>query len=126
MNITKLTRHQSNVVIVGMALALAATAATAGTSGTEFQGLHTMLLGWTEGYGPDRQHDDTGDVTHDSQWRGKGEDHEFPPGAAHGKIAVERTHHEECKERPDSTAGQGDIDGKALALRQVEGRVGSR
>jgi len=50
MSITKLTRQQSNVVIVGIALALAATAATAGTSGTEFQGLHTTLTGWTEGF----------------------------------------------------------------------------
>ena len=34
----------------GTLLALAATAATAGTSGTEFQGLHTTLTGWTEGF----------------------------------------------------------------------------
>ena len=50
MNITKLTRHQSNVVVIGMALALAATAASAGVSGTEFQALHTTLTGWTEGF----------------------------------------------------------------------------
>ena len=50
MNITKLTRPQSNIVIVGMALALSATAASAGTTGTEFQALHTLLTGWTEGF----------------------------------------------------------------------------
>jgi len=50
MNITKLTRQQSNIVIVGMALALTATAASAGTTGTEFQDLHTLLTGWTQGF----------------------------------------------------------------------------
>jgi len=50
MIITKLTKQQSKVVVVGMALALTAAAAQAGTTGTEFQALHTLLTGWTEGF----------------------------------------------------------------------------
>ena len=50
MIITQLTQPQSNVVVLGMALALTAVAAQAGTTGTEFQALHTLLTGWTEGF----------------------------------------------------------------------------
>ncbi len=48
MIITKLTQPQSNIVALGMALALTAVAAQAGTTGTEFQALHTLLTGWTD------------------------------------------------------------------------------
>ena len=44
------TFKNKHAILLATVLALTAVGATAGTTGTEFQGLHTMLTGWANGY----------------------------------------------------------------------------
>ena len=44
------TLKNKHAILVAGLLAMAAIGATAGTTGVEFQGLHTMLTGWANGY----------------------------------------------------------------------------
>ena len=44
------TFKNKHAILLASVLVLTAVSATAGTTGTEFQGLHTMLTGWANGY----------------------------------------------------------------------------